>query len=159
MLLERLTSPRPSSRSGSKRLAARLAARWLVVAVVLWISAVGLAVGAESPPARGHIFLPPTRGATVLSTHIDAQARYIAAVGDFLESRAIARRIEADAFDREMDNALKWVETYFERLANWRKPPRRSNRPSPPGTPCPDGPKPSASVRSWPAPRPPTSKP
>ncbi len=91
--------------------------RAMAMAVVVWIAAVCCAVGAESPPARGHVFLPPTRGATVLSTYIDAQARYIAAVGDFLESRAVARRIEADAFDREMDNALKWVETYFERRA------------------------------------------
>lgn len=89
----------------------------MFVTAFFWLAAFDAAGGADSPPARGHIFLPPTRGATVLSTYIDAQARYIAAVGDFLESEAIARRHRAEAVDREMDNALKWVETYFERRA------------------------------------------
>lgn len=93
--------------------------RWRAVdaTAAIWILTVSCAAAADSPPVREHVFLPPTRGATVLSTYIDAQARYIAAVGDFLESDAIARRHRAEAFDREMDNALKWVETYFERRA------------------------------------------
>lgn len=108
-------SPVPAGKAS----ACRKQSRWrgAGVAMVVWISIGSVAAAADSPPARGHVFLPPTRGATVLSTYIDAQARYIAAVGDFLESDAIARRHRAEAFDREMDNALKWVETYFERRA------------------------------------------
>ena len=69
----------------------------------------------DSIPTRDHIFLPPTRGATVLSTYIDAQARDVAAMGDFLESEAIARRHRAAAAEHEMQNAVLWVETYFKR--------------------------------------------
>jgi len=64
---------------------------------------------------RDHIRLPRTSGATVLSTYIDSHARLIAATGDYLESVAVARLIHTEAASREMDNSLKWVETYFER--------------------------------------------
>lgn len=70
---------------------------------------------AQEPPIREHIALPATRGATVLSTYIDAQAHYIAAMGDYLESAAIARRHHAAATEHELRNAVNWVETYFER--------------------------------------------
>lgn len=74
-----------------------------------------VAAAQPEPPRRGHVLLPPVYGATVLSTQIHAQAAYIASVGDFLESAAIARRHHAIAAEHEMRNALKWVETYFER--------------------------------------------
>lgn len=67
------------------------------------------------PPASGHIWLPPQFGATPESTVIFAQASYIAAVGDYLESAAIARRHNALAAEHEMRNAVTWVSTYFER--------------------------------------------
>lgn len=59
--------------------------------------------------------LPPQYGATVASTIIFAQASYIAATGDFLESATIARRHHAIAAEHEMKNAVLWVQTYFER--------------------------------------------
>lgn len=88
-------------------------------AVVLLLSmSIGAGyVIAQEPPIREHIALPPTRGATVLSTYIDAQAHYIAAMGDYLESAAIARRHHAAATEHELRNAVNWVETYFERRA------------------------------------------
>jgi len=64
---------------------------------------------------RGHVFLPPTQGATVLSTYIDAQARRAVAIGDFLESQAIARKIHLEADRMAMENSVLYVETYFER--------------------------------------------
>jgi len=66
-------------------------------------------------PARGHVFLPPTRGATVMSTYIDSHARMLVALGDHHESIAIARRHHAAAAEHEMRNAVQWVETYFKR--------------------------------------------
>jgi hypothetical protein len=59
--------------------------------------------------------LPPSYGATPLSTIINAQAAYIAASGDFLESAANARLTNSLAANQEMENSVKWVHTYFER--------------------------------------------
>jgi len=84
---------------------------------------------AYSQPVRPHVFLPPTRGATVTSTYIDAQARYIVAMGDYLESAAIARRHRAAALDKELDNSIKWVETYFKRRELNRAYRRQENPP------------------------------
>jgi len=86
---------------------------WLVVGILALLSCVTGRVAAQ--PVRGHVRLPHTRGATVLSTYIDAQARYIVAMGDYLESAAIARRHRAAALEHELDNSIKWVETYFKR--------------------------------------------
>ncbi len=70
----------------------------------------------RAPPLapKAHIVLPPQYGATVASTIIFAQASYIAAAGDFLESAAIARRHHAAAAEHEIHNARLWVSTYFE---------------------------------------------
>lgn len=65
------------------------------------------------PPAG--IYLPTTSGATALSAAINAQANYVAGMGDYLESASIARRNNALAAEQEMRNALQWVSTYFER--------------------------------------------
>ena len=65
--------------------------------------------------SSGRVFLPPTRGATVLSSSIDAQARLFVGMGDFMERAANARKLHAEASSREMDNAVKWVETYFKK--------------------------------------------
>ena len=64
---------------------------------------------------RGHVYLPHTEGATVLSTHINAAANRLVALGDFLESAAIARRINLESDRVAMENSLIWVETYFKR--------------------------------------------
>ncbi len=69
------------------------------------------------PETRGHVYLPETHGATVMSTIINAQANYVAALGDYAESVAIARRHHAAAEEHEMRNAVQWVNTYFEMRA------------------------------------------
>jgi hypothetical protein len=94
-------------------------AGWLGIWILVLSTAlvVPASTFAQRQRVRSHIYLPPTRGATVLSTYIDAQARYVAAMGDCLESQAIARNLHAEALDKELDNAVKWVETYFERRA------------------------------------------
>jgi hypothetical protein len=86
----------------------------LLVIVVL---SVALAPGRLSAQTavRGHVWLPRTQGATVLSTYIDAQARRAVAMGDFLESAAVARKINLEADRMAMENSVMWVETYFER--------------------------------------------
>ena len=83
---------------------------------------------------RSHVFLPPTRGATVLSTYIDSQARYNAAAGDYLESVAMARVLhaearkkESEAFEAEMGNRHKWLKYYFEGKLLWRDYRRQLN--------------------------------
>ena len=100
---------------------------------MLSLGAVGgaiLAAGSISPRAvaqpiahHGHIWLPPSWGATPLSSVIHAQASYLASAGYFLEQEAIARRHHALAAKQEMENALQWVDTYFEmreRNRAWR---------------------------------------
>lgn len=65
----------------------------------------------------------PSWGATPLSSVIHAQADYLESAGYFLESAAIARRHRALAAKQEMENALQWVDTYFEmreRNRAWR---------------------------------------
>jgi len=84
---------------------------------------------AGAQPVRGHVYLPSTRGATATSTVIDAQARKIVAMGDFLESAAIARLHHAAAADKELDNSIKWVETYFKRRELNRAARRAENPP------------------------------
>ncbi len=86
--------------------------RWFVV---VSLAELALATGLYAQPAREHVFLPPTRGATALSAFIDAQSRLIAAQGDFLESAAIARRHHAAAAAQEIENSVAWVKAYFER--------------------------------------------
>ncbi|HEX7376220.1 MAG TPA: hypothetical protein VF278_03865 [Pirellulales bacterium] len=69
----------------------------------------------QSAAQRGRLNLPSEYGATAASSVIAAQAAYIVAMGDFLESAAIARRHNAVAAEHEMKNAVLWVQTYFER--------------------------------------------
>jgi len=78
---------------------------------------------AQEPPPQAPLWLPPSWGATPLSTVIHAEASYLASAGYFLESQAIARRHHALAAKQEMENALQWVDTYFEmreRNRAWR---------------------------------------
>lgn len=91
--------------------AASRGAVWLVLAVAL--GEPGAALSQERP--REHVILPPTFGTTILSARINAQAQLLAAQGDFLESVAVARRIHADAYAKELENAVNEVTAYFER--------------------------------------------
>lgn len=79
---------------------------------------------------RDHIFLPPAFAATPLSTVIEAQAKYVAAYGDFLESVATARKIHAEAFALEIENSVRYVDAYFERREKnreWRRKEEKNN--------------------------------
>lgn len=89
---------------------------WMAACIGLWITigAAGRGLG-QSDRLRGPILLPPSFGATPLSSVIDAQARTVAAQGDFLESAAIARKIHANAYAQELQNAVEEVKAYFER--------------------------------------------
>jgi hypothetical protein len=72
--------------------------------------------GQESRPSRRpHILLPPSYGATPLSTILHANAALTAAAGDFLESAANARLTNSLAARQEMENSVEWVRTYFQR--------------------------------------------
>jgi hypothetical protein len=79
-----------------------------------WSSVLLMAAGAAGQEHE-HIYLPPTRGATPLSTIIDAQSHWIAGYGDFLESAAVARKINAEAVALEIENSIRYIEAYFER--------------------------------------------
>ena len=82
---------------------------------VLGLCLLLLGTSSVSAQRRGHIRLPHTHGATVLSTYIDAEARRIAAYGYFLEAAAIARLINVEADRQAMYNSLIWVDVYFQR--------------------------------------------
>ncbi len=69
-------------------------------------------VSVVPPP---HIVLPPSYGATPLSTIIHAKAVYVAATGDFLVSAATARLIRAHAAKQEIESSVDWVRAYFQR--------------------------------------------
>ena len=94
-----------------------------------------LVVPPQSPAqARSHLFLPLTRGATVVSTYIDSQARYNAAAGDYLESMAVSRLLhaearlkESEAFNAEIENRYRWLKYYWERKLLWRDYRRKLN--------------------------------
>ncbi|MEM8670445.1 MAG: hypothetical protein AAGG48_23165 [Planctomycetota bacterium] len=64
---------------------------------------------------RGNVFLPVNPGATVLGSHLHGQAVRAVAMGRFLESAAVARRINLESDRIAMENSILWVETYFER--------------------------------------------
>ena len=71
--------------------------------------------GRTSAQDRGHVYLPATFGATPMSAMVDAQARYLVAQGDCLESIAIARKIHAEAYKLELENWVTEVDDYFKR--------------------------------------------
>ena len=77
----------------------------------------GLVTHALAQDERPHVnvYLHTATGATPLSTVIDAQARYLVAYGDCLESLAIARRIHAEAYQIELRNSVDEVDAYFKR--------------------------------------------
>lgn len=92
-------------------LSEKITYRWLIVAIGLSLPIDAIGQGRM----RGHVRLPRTQGATVLSTYINASANRLVATGDFLESAAIARRIHLESDRVAMENSIQWIETYFER--------------------------------------------
>lgn len=88
-----------------------------------WVSFIVLLMSVSSPgtslvraqSSRLYVELAPIRGATALSSYIDAQANYVVAAGSFLESASIARNYNAAAAEHEMRNSVLWVQTYFRK--------------------------------------------
>lgn len=64
---------------------------------------------------RGHVYLPPAVAGTPLSFQIHAQAAYMAAYGDAMESMAVARKVNAEAVAFEIQNSIAAVDAYFQR--------------------------------------------
>ena len=99
---------------------ARRKARWgswpqlaLTLAAPIFCSA---ATVAAQDQEHQHVRLPDRwGGGTALSNTIDAQASYVAAYGDMLESAAIARKVNAQAVALELENSVTYVKDYFER--------------------------------------------
>lgn len=72
-------------------------------------------VRAQTDFVREHpVIITPHNVLSVRTDMIRAQAQYMQAAGDFMESAAIARRINADAAAQEIKNHAEWVRTYFE---------------------------------------------
>ncbi len=92
-----------------------LAAPTTLALVVLQSMLFGQTKQVDVPSARHHILLPPSYGATPLSTILHASAALTAARGDFLESMANARLTNSIAAKQEMENSVEWVRTYFKR--------------------------------------------
>lgn len=96
---------------------------WLVAGVVWAITPWAWCQDGTQPPS--HVRLPWTFGGTPLSYQINAQAAYMVAAGDMIESVAVARKIHAEAFAKEIENSKEYVRAFFERRAinqeEWRR--------------------------------------
>jgi len=93
----------------------RTASRCLTSRCLVLATAVHLLVVAAADAQDVNVHVSSSRGATALSTFIDAQANLIRGQGDFLLDVAIARRHHALAAEQEIKNSVEWVRAYFER--------------------------------------------
>jgi hypothetical protein len=93
---------------------------WWFAGVYLVIFSVGALCAQDTQPQE-QIYLPPAIGGTPLSFQIEAEAKYVAAQGAFLESAAIARKINAEAVEQEIKNSVAYVKAYFDRREENRK--------------------------------------
>ena len=89
-----------------------LAGRSFLPSIFLCIAA---SAWAQSNQAAQHVVLPPAIGGTPLSQQIHAEAAYVAAYGDMVESVAMARKINAQAVALEIQNSVAYVDAYFKR--------------------------------------------
>jgi hypothetical protein len=64
---------------------------------------------------REHAIIPPAHVGTPLSAQIEAEAKYLVARGDLMESAAIAHKIHADAVAKEIQNSVDYVDAFFKR--------------------------------------------
>lgn len=85
----------------------------LALPVCAWSLSIPIARAQSAP--RSHVILPPATAGTPLSAQIHAEAAYLAARGDLLESAAIARKINAQAVALEIQNSVEYVDAYFRR--------------------------------------------
>lgn len=93
---------------------------WCMRLAVAFLLPITIGRAQTLPHAHHHhahhaILLVPGYGASAAASVIYAQAAYINAMGNILESAPIARRHNAIAAEHEMKNAVLWVQTYFER--------------------------------------------
>jgi hypothetical protein len=86
-----------------------------ITLTLLGCLAAGGASSPESPTAYHHIFLPPAVAGTPLSFQIHAEAAYISAYGDMVESMANARNIDADTVKKRIQNSIDAVDAFFRR--------------------------------------------
>lgn len=87
----------------------------LVLVTVLGMAA--QAHGQAEQPTQRIVILGPAYGGTPLSYEIQAQAQYMEAFGDMVKSVAEARKINAEAVAKELENWVKYVEDYYKRRA------------------------------------------
>lgn len=89
----------------------------LVLAAAFLVTVVADPPSADREPEYhpGGIYLPPVDGASAMSASVSAQADYIEAMGDLIESAAATRNEDTVAAKQEIRGALNWVSTYFDR--------------------------------------------
>jgi hypothetical protein len=91
----------------------------------IWV-VLGLAptLAAQDAQARGPVFFQSATASTPLSSLIDAQAQYLVAYGECEKSLAVARKINAEAYQSELHNWVDEVDAYFKRRElnrSWRR--------------------------------------
>jgi len=100
-------------------------AGWFVgVCLVSSLAVTAYAQDAQNPQPRGEVYIDAHHGGTPLSYQIEAEAKYVRAYGQFLESATNARKINAEAVSLEIENSVKYVEAYFKRKdinKEWRE--------------------------------------
>jgi hypothetical protein len=99
------------ARHGNTARHASLLRQGLVVCVAL--ACLG-EIALPTAEAQFRIIAPPRRAATALGDLIYARADATRALGSFLVDQGVARNLHAEAASKEMDNYLKWVDTYFQ---------------------------------------------
>ena len=67
-----------------------------------WLALASAAAQSQDQRPRPHAILPPSPVGTALSAQIEAEAKYLVARGDLMESAAIARKIHAEEFAKEL---------------------------------------------------------
>ncbi|NUQ64443.1 MAG: hypothetical protein HUU20_18410 [Pirellulales bacterium] len=95
-------------------LASRLVRRAACLALPLIVSGAYAAEG-ESEERRETIALPPAFAGTPLSFQIHAEAQYMIGRGYMMKSAAIARKHNAEAVAKEIQNSVESVDAYFRR--------------------------------------------
>lgn len=97
---------------------------WFIVAYPAIYSVAIVCAQNNQPPNKVEINVDAHRGGTPLSYQIESEAKYIRAQGQFLESAATARKINAEAVEQEIKNSVEYVKAYFERKDvnnEWRR--------------------------------------